>query len=410
MDSLRLPTPRAIDACSPKQPTIFYLSLTHRTICDTPSTVAETRGAPSMLRANDDTGTRSAAGRSTTGIMASQLEVKPPEPSQRRPRLAVLPGDGRGTSTTTPLPGTDIISDDRRTHDLGGWLAVYITAARAAGASEDVMTTYLPIVLGQDALQWLRHLPRHCIDDWSDFSRRFTANFQSLSDKPTQPWDLKSIKRRGDETLRSYLKRFQTMRNRIPEVTEAAVIEDFYRGSNDSAFVRAILQKALTTSEQLFREADLYITVDERAQDLIGGAKPAPTEPRCDANQQPDKRWEKRPREEVHAAGPPASRARGGPRGGERTLDDILDAQCPYHKDMRHTLRNCRDFKHSVGHDRPFQPLPPPPPRGGPEEPQQPQQQEEGGGAFPRVDREVNVIFGGHGSQENRRQQKLNDR
>jgi hypothetical protein len=28
------------------------------------------------------------------------------------------------------------------------------------------------------------------------------------------------------------------------------------------AFVRAILQKASTTSEQLFREADLYITAD----------------------------------------------------------------------------------------------------------------------------------------------------
>jgi hypothetical protein len=78
---------------------------------------------------------------------------------------------------------------------------------------------------------------------------------------------------------------------------------------------------------------------------------------------------------------------------------------------MRHTLRNCRDFKHSVGNGRPFQHLPPPPPRGGPREPRQPQQQEEGGGgAFPRVDREVNVIFGGHGSQENKRQQKLNDR
>jgi hypothetical protein len=147
------------------------------------------------------------------------------------------------------------------------------------------------------------------------------------------------------------------------------MIEDFYRGSNDSAFVRAVLQKAPTTSEELFREADLYITADEQAQDLIGGAKPTPAAPRHDANQQPDKRWEKRPREEVHAAGPPTSRARGGPRGGERTLDDILDTQCPYHKDMHHTLRNCRDFKHSVGHDRPFQPLPPPPPRGRPEEP-----------------------------------------
>jgi hypothetical protein len=55
------------------------------------------------------------------------------------------------------------------------------------------------------------------------------------------------------------------MRNRIPEVTEAAVIEDFYRGSNDSAFVRAILQKAPTTSKQMSQEANLYITADERA-------------------------------------------------------------------------------------------------------------------------------------------------
>jgi hypothetical protein len=255
-------------------------------------------------------------------------------------------------------------------------LAVYTTAARAAGATEDVMTTYLPIILGRDALQWLRHLPRQCIDDWSEFSRCFITNFQSLSDKPAQPWDLKSIRRRGDETLRSYLKRFQTMRNRIPKVVEAAVIKDFYRGSNDSAFVRAILQKAPTTSEQLFREADLYITADKRAQDLIGGAKSTPPAPRRNTNQQPDKRWEKRPREEIHTTRPPAFRAQGAPRGGERTLDDILDAQCLYHKDMCHTLRNCRDFKHSIGNGRPFQPLPPPPPQGGPGEPRQPQQQE----------------------------------
>jgi hypothetical protein len=191
------------------------------------------------------------------------------------------------------------------------------------------------------------------------------------------------------------------MRNRSPEVTEAAVIEDFYRGSNDSTFVRAILQKTPTTFEQLFREADLYITADEQAQDLIGGTKPAPPVPRRDVNQQPDRHWEKRPCEEVHAAGPPVARARGAPRGGERTLDDILDAQCPYHKDMCHTLRNCRDFKHSVRHGRPFQPLPPPPPRGRPGEPRQPQQPEGvGGGAFPRIEREVNVIFRGHASQD----------
>jgi hypothetical protein len=40
-----------------------------------------------------------------------------------------------------------------------GWLVVCTTIARAAGATEDVMTAYLPIILGQDALQWLGHLP-----------------------------------------------------------------------------------------------------------------------------------------------------------------------------------------------------------------------------------------------------------
>jgi hypothetical protein len=126
------------------------------------------------------------------------------------------------------------------------------------------MTVYLPIVLGQDTLQWFRHLPWHYIDDRGDFNRQFVANFQSLSDKPVQQWDLKSIKRQNDETLRSFLRRFQMMRNCIPKVAEAAMIEDFYRGSNDSAFVRAILQKAPATSEQLFRKADIYITKDER--------------------------------------------------------------------------------------------------------------------------------------------------
>jgi hypothetical protein len=31
------------------------------------------------------------------------------------------------------------------------------------------------------------------------------------------------------------------MRNRIPDMVEVATIEDFYRGCNESAFVRAFL-------------------------------------------------------------------------------------------------------------------------------------------------------------------------
>jgi hypothetical protein len=49
---------RAIGGCSLGQLIIFYPSLTLRAIYGTPSSVSETHGVPSMLRANDDTKTR----------------------------------------------------------------------------------------------------------------------------------------------------------------------------------------------------------------------------------------------------------------------------------------------------------------------------------------------------------------
>jgi hypothetical protein len=107
--------PRATGDCSLERPTIFYLSRIRRMTYDIPSTVGGTYGAPSTLHANDDMRARSVAGKNTTGITASQPGVRPPGLSQQRLRLATPLGDGRSTTTTTPLPGTDIILDDRRT-------------------------------------------------------------------------------------------------------------------------------------------------------------------------------------------------------------------------------------------------------------------------------------------------------
>ena len=115
MASPGLPTPRAIGGCSLKQPTTFYTSLIRRTIYDTPSTVGGTHGAPSTLPTNDDTRMRSVAGKSTTGTTASQRGVRLLGPSWPRLQLVAPPGDVRGTTTTPPLPGKGIITDDKKT-------------------------------------------------------------------------------------------------------------------------------------------------------------------------------------------------------------------------------------------------------------------------------------------------------
>jgi hypothetical protein len=138
-DSLpRLPMSRATGGYSLKQPIIFYPSLTRRTIYDTPSTVGGTHGVPSTLCVNGDMRTRSVAGKSMTGITASQHGVRLPGPSRPRLQLVAPPGDGRGTTTTTPLPRTDNIIDNRRTR------VEYRHLLRASGPFNGPLTSRYP--------------------------------------------------------------------------------------------------------------------------------------------------------------------------------------------------------------------------------------------------------------------------
>jgi hypothetical protein len=115
MASPRLQTPRAIGGCSLGHLTIFCLSLILRAIYNTPSKVGGTHRAPSMLRTNDDMRTRFGAEKSMIGIMASLHAVRPPGLSRQQLQLAAQLGDGRDSTSTTPLPGTDTTNVDRKT-------------------------------------------------------------------------------------------------------------------------------------------------------------------------------------------------------------------------------------------------------------------------------------------------------
>jgi hypothetical protein len=115
MASPGLQTLRDIGGCSLGQLTIFCLSLILRVIYDTPSIVDGTHGAPSMLRANDDMRTRFGAEKSMIGITTSLHEVRPLGLSRQQLQLAAQPGDGRGSTSTTPLPRTDTTTVDWKT-------------------------------------------------------------------------------------------------------------------------------------------------------------------------------------------------------------------------------------------------------------------------------------------------------
>jgi hypothetical protein len=105
MVSPGLQTLKAIGDCSLMRLIIFYLSLILRAIYGTPSTVGGTRGAPSMLHANNDMRTTYGVERSTIGIMAFQREVSPLELSWQRLQLWHYPGTVEIAHRQLPSPG-----------------------------------------------------------------------------------------------------------------------------------------------------------------------------------------------------------------------------------------------------------------------------------------------------------------
>jgi hypothetical protein len=103
-----------------------------------PSTVGRTHGAPSTLRANGDMRMKYGAERSTIEIMASLHEVRPLELNRQRLQLVALPGDGRDSTSATPLLGTGTTVIDRKTR------VEYLRSLRVSGPFSGSQTSRSP--------------------------------------------------------------------------------------------------------------------------------------------------------------------------------------------------------------------------------------------------------------------------
>jgi hypothetical protein len=69
--------------------------------------------------------------------MAFQHKVRPLELSRQRLQLVALPGDGRDSTSATPLPGTDTMVVDRKTR------VEYLRSFRVSGPFNGPQTSCL---------------------------------------------------------------------------------------------------------------------------------------------------------------------------------------------------------------------------------------------------------------------------
>jgi hypothetical protein len=210
---------------------------------------------------------------------------------------------------------------------------MYSITARASGGNEDHMAGYFPLVMGKAPLLWLDNLPADCITSWATLSRIFTTNYQATYNHPGNTRHLTRVRMRREETLREYTNRYFEIRNTLAGVKDEDVIAYYKKGITNIKLFNKIYEADTHTIGDLMAYVDKLVDTQDAVMH--------------DFNR------------EDHDDGGTRSRKRSGeayvadpPRPStflEGDFNMVMDDQCQFHRDTKHTMRECEQLKCTLG-------------------------------------------------------------
>ena len=99
---------------------------------------------------------------------------------------------------------------------------------------------------------------------------RFVANFQATRHRPPAAGDLLRIKQQPGETLQKYIQRFNSVRLKIPKVTDEAIISAFSDGVRDVKMKEELaIHEELCTALEMFNMATKCVRAEEGCLSLL---------------------------------------------------------------------------------------------------------------------------------------------
>ena len=164
---------------------------------------------------------------------------------------------------------------------------------------------------------------------------RFVANFQGTRDRPPAVGDLRRIKQQPGETLQKYIQRFNSIRLKIPKVTDEAIISTFSKGVRDVKMKEELaIHKELCTSLELFNLETKCARAEEGCLSLLELPAADPEETKVKAKDV------KRKGAAVLAAEPDNKRGRDQPESSKSSRPF-----CAFHNVHNHNTNDCQELR-----------------------------------------------------------------
>jgi hypothetical protein len=187
--------------------------------------------------------------------------------------------------------------------------------------------------MGKAPLLWLDNLPAECITSWVTLSRLFTTNYQATYNRPGNTHHLARVPMRGDEPLREYTNRYFENRNTLAGVKDEDVIAYYKKGIINIKLFQKIHEADAKTIGGLMAYVDKLVDMQDAVMN--------------DFNREYHDDRGKRSRKrsgEAYVADPPRPST-----FLEGDFNMVMDDQCQFYRDAKHTMRECEQLKRALG-------------------------------------------------------------
>ncbi|XP_021856682.2 uncharacterized protein [Spinacia oleracea] len=132
------------------------------------------------------------------------------------------------------------------------------------------------------------------------------------------------IQQGKDESLRSYVKRFNLEAGQIPDLPDDVSFDNFIRGLKKGSFKFDLVKKSVRTMAEVLDEAEAFIYATE----ICSASKDGKTGEATDSSGKKDKIDRKAPRSPTESRDP--------------------KLYCQFHEDIGHDTKNCRSVKRAL--------------------------------------------------------------
>ncbi|XP_050254973.1 uncharacterized protein LOC126700831 [Quercus robur] len=142
-------------------------------------------------------------------------------------------------------------------------LETFKTLMHLQGVVDEIMCRVFPTILKGAARIWFNRLTPNSISTFKELSTQFTAYFIEGHRYKRSMTCLISIKQREEETLRSYISRFNKEALSIDEADDKILVATFTNGLKKGKFLFSLYKNDPKTMSKVFYRATKYMNTED---------------------------------------------------------------------------------------------------------------------------------------------------